>query len=196
MPQNVLVVESLAKSYDREIFSGLSFSIGEGESLGIIGGNGKGKTTLLNIIAGLEKPTSGVVSNLAATGYVMQQGGFIERLSLLDNLRFFCSLHGLKRDEAAERIAFCVDACNLSEQLKKRADKCSYGWKKRLCVAIALIPSPQLLLLDEATSGLDAKSRALLETTLRQLQKGGCSLIVVSHDKAEISGFCDRIIEL
>jgi ABC-type multidrug transport system ATPase subunit len=192
----VLLVDNLSKSYNTEVFSKLSFSISEKESLGIVGGNGKGKTTLLNIIAGLEKPTSGTVSLSAKVGYVMQRGGYVERLSLRDNLRFFAELHGLQKQEAKDRIEFCVEVCRLSGELNKRADKCSYGWTKRLSVAIALLSSPRLLLLDEAASGLDTQSKEDFSQILHRLKSDGCSLVMVSHYKAEISEFCEKILDI
>ena len=193
----VLFVENLSKSYNNiEVFSKLSFSLREKESLGIVGGNGRGKTTLLNIIAGLEKPTSGAISLSSKIGYVMQRGGYVERLSLRDNLRFFAELHGLKKQEAKDRIEYCVEICRLSEELNKRADKCSYGWTKRLSVAIALLSSPQLLLLDEAASGLDTQSKEDFCIILHRLKNEGNSLVMVSHYKAEIAEFCEKMLDI
>ena len=197
MVTKLLFAENLSKSYSNtEVFSELSFSLAEKESLGVVGGNGRGKTTLLNIIAGLEKPTSGVVTSCAKIGYVMQRGGYVERLSLMDNLRFFAELHGLKRQQAKDRIEYCIEVCRLSGELSKRADRCSFGWTKRLSVAIALLCSPGLLLLDEAASGLDTQSKEDFSQILKRLKSDGCSLVMVSHYKAEISEFCEKILDI
>ena len=192
-----LEVENLSKSYNNtNVFSSLSFSLPDKESLGVVGGNGRGKTTLLNIIAGLEKPTSGALSVSAKIGYVMQRGGYVERLSLKDNLLFFATLHGLSNRQAKERIEYCVEVCRLSRELNKRADKCSFGWTKRLSVAIALLNSPELLLLDEAASGLDTQSKEDLGQILHRLKNEGCCLVMVSHHKAEILEFCEKILDI
>lgn len=194
--RDILIAENISKSYDTDVFTGLSFSVSEKESLGIIGGNGRGKTTLLNIIAGLDRPSSGTLINNQKTGYVMQNGGLIERLSVDDNLKYYAELYGLSKTEAKQRIEYCIELCRLSGQLTKRVDKCSYGWKKRLSIALALLPSPKLLLLDEAGSGLDADSRRDFAAAVHSLKREGCSLIMVSHHNDEISEFCEKILDI
>lgn len=192
---NILTVERLNKSYKAPLLREVSFTLKSGEGIAIQGHNGCGKTTLLDIIAGLQKQDSGSFATNAVLGYVMQKNGFQEGLSCLDNLRLEAALCGLKGQSANERIDECIADCQLESFVCKKVSKCSAGMRGRLAIALSLIPDPGLLLLDEAFSALDELSKRHIKGLLQKKKSGGMSILMVSHMAEDFSGLCERMLK-
>ncbi len=149
----------------------LTLSVEQGEIFGLLGPNGSGKTTTINLISGLSTPTSGEVRVMGyemprharrirqMLGAVPQETALYEELSAWDNLDFHADLFGMARKEKKERITQMLELVQLQERKRSRVSTFSGGMKRRLALARALLHDPQLLYLDEPTLGVDVQSR-------------------------------------
>jgi ABC-type multidrug transport system ATPase subunit len=191
-----LILDNVKKRRGEEIFAPVSCVLRPGEGLGIFGHNGTGKTTLLDIIAGIEKPTEGSVQVQGRIGYVMQHLGFQESLSFKDNLLLEAYLSGLKGDEAKRQAHLLAARLEILPFWTKRYSKGSSGMRARLAVAAALFAAPQLLLLDEAFNFLDEHSIEQTHHVLRAEKERGATLVMVSHDREDFVGLCERVLTL
>ena len=188
--------------------SEVSFTVGEGELVGLIGPNGAGKTTLFNLITGHDRPDAGRVTwrgehieglapNLIARrGLVrtFQNPMVFENVSVEDNLsiaRSACS-----QEPPAGLTAHLVQTCGLAPYLSQKPGNLPYGVKRRLGIALALTIQPKLLLLDEPAAGLNQGERQELVALLRRLSGEGLTLVVVEHDMRLVMGLCQRILVL
>jgi ABC-type multidrug transport system ATPase subunit len=192
----VLTLEGVCKRRGEEIFAPVSFVLGPGEGLGVFGYNGSGKTTLLDVISGIERPTAGRCVVNGTVGYVMQHAGFQESLSFKDNLLTEAYLSGLRGHQAAEQAHLAAARLEILPFWTRRYAKGSSGMRGRLSVAAALLASPQILLLDEAFSFLDERSIAQTRHVLLAEKERGAALVMVSHDRDDFSGLCERILTL
>ena len=167
-----LEVRKLTKSYGSvKALKGASLSVGAGEFVAVIGSNGAGKSTMLQMLAGLFAPDSGQIlvlghdmsrhpaRALSRMGVVFQQPTLDLELSIRANLYYHADLHGLPRRVARERIAWALERFGLSDRAGERARVLSGGNRRRVELARALLHKPSVLLMDEATVGLDPASR-------------------------------------
>jgi ABC-2 type transport system ATP-binding protein len=191
-----LILDGIQKRRGTELFAAVSCTLGPGEGLGVVGYNGSGKTTLLDVIAGIERPTAGSRVVNGSIGYVMQHAGFQESLSFRDNLMTEAYLSGLRGADATSQVRLIAARLEILPFWNKRYAKGSSGMRGRLSVAAALIASPQLLLLDEAFNFLDEQSIAQTRHALMAEKERGAALVMVSHDRADFAGLCERVLTL
>ncbi|MDR1961368.1 MAG: ATP-binding cassette domain-containing protein [Gracilibacteraceae bacterium] len=194
--ENVLTVNHLQKTRQLPLFSPVTFSLARGEGLGVYGRNGCGKTTFLDIVAGLIKADAGEFRREGRLGYVMQRDGLQDSLSCRDNLRMEAALCALRGQTARERVRSCAARCDILSFWHKRLSLCSAGMRARLSIAAALLPDPDLLLLDEAFSGLDQEACYSVKQLLREEKQAGMALVLVSHNKEDFEGLCERVLVL
>lgn len=184
--------------------SEISLEINRGELFGLIGPDGAGKTTLLRTLAGLLKISDGTgeVAGYSLSsdaekvksqiGYMAQDFGLYDKLSVRENLRFFADLFDVPRGEIASREADLLAFANLTEFINRRADRLSGGMQKKLALACCLIHQPNILLLDEPTTGVDPISRREFWNILAGLHMEGVT-IVVSTPYMDEADRCSRI---
>ena len=179
----------------------VSFSIERGEIFGLLGPNGAGKSTTFKMMCGLLTPTEGecAVSGLdlrtapgaarARLGYMAQKFSLYGDLTVLQNLRFFSGIYGLRGDAALERV---VETFGLAPYLSSRAGSLPLGFKQRLAMGCAVMHGPDVLFLDEPTSGVDPVTRREFWTCINSFALKGVTVMVTTHfmDEAE---YCDRI---
>ena len=194
--QKVLEVNNLIKVRGTSLFNPVSFTVCAGEGIGLYGHNGCGKTTLLDMIAGLQKQSSGEIRLSTSIGYVMQNDGFQDNLSCRDNLIIEAAICGLKGEAARNRIDYCAALCEVTSYWKKKISKCSAGMRARVALAAAFISNPGLLLLDEAFNTLDYETVQLMKKTLLEKKSEGMAILLVSHDKEDFPGLCERVLNL
>jgi ABC-2 type transport system ATP-binding protein len=180
--------------------NGIDLEIQQGECFGLLGPNGAGKTTTVEILEGLNQPTSGEVevlglqwaSQAAAIreriGVTLQETRFPDKETVRELLTVFRSFYrtGLAVDEAISQVSLESKANALIEQL-------SGGQQQRLAVAIALVGDPELLFLDEPTTGLDPQSRRQLWDVIRNLKDRGRTVLLTTHYMDEAERLCDRV---
>ena len=186
--------------------------ISEGEYVSIMGVSGCGKTTLLNILGLLDTPSSGdyVLSGIDTSemnddemahirstkiGFVFQSFHLIPRLTAAENIEIPMILAGISRGERAAKVAKALSRVNLSDRSDHRPEQLSGGQRQRVAIARSIVMEPKVLLADEPTGNLDSTSGSEIIDLIEELNQGGLTLIVVTHDK-EISRRSDRIVEL
>jgi len=195
----MLKVRGVHKSYGPvKALNGVDLDAGRGEIVALLGRNGAGKSTLVSVIAGLRKADRGGIwlNGIDATaepdlarrqlGLAPQETGIYPTLSVLDNLRFFGELAGLRRRDLARRIGEVAAAFSLGELLDRRAQHLSGGEVRRLHTAMIVLHRPPLLLLDEVTAGVDIQSRNQLLELIGSLAEHGSAVIYSTHYLHEI----------
>jgi putative ABC transport system ATP-binding protein len=207
---SLLELKNISKIYGGlKALDNVSLRIEKGEWIAIMGPSGSGKSTMMNIVGALDKPTSGEVifdgrdiskeSNKRLTelhrdkiGLVFQQFHLINYLNAVENVMVAQYYHSMPEEkealEALERVGLAERARHLPSQL-------SGGEQQRVCIARALINSPELILADEPTGNLDEANENIVLEIFRQLHKEGTSLIVVTHDP-EVGEEAQRIVRL
>src|SRR5438874_3103145 len=189
-----------------EAVRGISFEVGEGELFGLLGPNGAGKTTTIKMLVTLLIPTGGsarvqgydVVRDAQAVrkrvGYVFGgERGVYERLSGLDNLRYFAELYGVPAREQKTRIPELLELVGLKGRERERVEGYSRGMRQRLHIARGLIHDPPVMVLDEPTIGLDPVGARDLRATIAELARGGKTVLLTTHYMFEADGLCNRI---
>ena len=213
MASPVVDVVELRKSFDRaEVLRGVSFRLGKGETLVVMGGSGSGKTVLLRHVAGLIRPDSGEVRAFGINieglseeellpirrrmGYVFQGAALFDSLSVYENVAFPLREHtDLSEAEIRERIVHVLSLVGLGEDiLPLLPSELSGGMRKRVGVARALVIEPELMLFDEPTAGLDPTNSKMLGELILQLKGSvGDTSIVVTHDVELARTVADRL---
>jgi ATP-binding cassette subfamily F protein uup len=191
----LLSCDALAKQYtSRPLFEGLSFTLFEGDHVGLVGPNGAGKSTLLKIIAGVEEADSGTraVRKGVRIGYVPQDPVFAPGKSIEDVVLEALAGEDLDDYEKHARAAVALAKANFTDR-EQRTEALSGGWRKRLAVARELALEPDVLLLDEPTNHLDVEAILWLEGLLRSEPK---AFVVVSHDRYFLENIARRMLEL
>jgi ABC-2 type transport system ATP-binding protein len=194
------------RSLEVEAVRGVSFEIGEGELFGLLGPNGAGKTTTIKMLITLLIPTSGharVLGHDVVTdarwvrkhiGYVFGgDRGLYERLSALDNLRYFAELYGVEPETQKRRIAELLELVGLTGREKERVEGFSRGMRQRLHIARGLLHDPPVVFLDEPTIGVDPVGARELRATIATLVEAGKTVLLTTHYMFEADALCDRI---
>ena len=187
------------KIYHKEFVSNdnISFDLYEGETLGIIGLNGAGKSTILKIIAGVTDPTSGTLKKKGRVTALLELGtGFNKHQSGYDNIFLNGTLIGMTQKQCKQKADEIIAFSELGEYINEPVKSYSSGMKMRLAFSIAIHSDPQILIVDEALSVGDAHFSAKCTTALKKRKKNKMSIIYVSHDLNSLKLLCDRLIML
>jgi ABC-2 type transport system ATP-binding protein len=201
-----LELGALTKRFgDITAVNNLSFRVKYGEIFGLLGPNGSGKTTTINMISGLSKPSSGEVKVLgfnmadntravhAVLGTVPQETALYEELTAWTNMSVHADLYGVPRSERDRRMTDMLKLVELYDRRHSRVSTFSGGMKRRLALARALLHDPQLLYLDEPTLGVDVQSRRAIWDYILDLKKEGKTVLLSTNYLEEANLLCDRI---
>ena len=195
----LLQVQGLSKAFGaQQLFTDIQFSVEPGDRVGLIGPNGSGKSTLLKIICSLEQPDSGgfTLQKGSRIGYLAQEDRFDDDKSLYANLLLAGAELGLKESELYTRIHTLLSRAEFSDP-EEKAKLLSGGWRKRLALCRALLPTPDLLVLDEPTNHLDISGILWLEKLLSaNWPDSPAACILVSHDRRFLESTANRVVEL
>ncbi len=200
MNETVIQVKDFRKAYGTFVaVDGISFEVERGEIFGLLGPNGAGKTSTLESLEGLRFPDGGSLRIAGVDparqtrqlrsliGVQLQTSGLPESIRVDEALRLFCAYHGAPpRDDLIDRVG-------LAEKRTAQYHQLSAGQQRRLSLALAVAHKPPVLFLDEPTAGLDVASRAMLHDLMRELQAGGTTILLATHDMAEAAEMSTRV---
>jgi ABC-2 type transport system ATP-binding protein len=205
--EHIVEVSSLRKEYGALVaVRNVSFTIGQGQVVGLIGPNGAGKTTLLRMVATLLPATSGSIRILgmnadedylrvrARIGYLPDFFNLYHDLTLEECLQFFAEAYGVARPAIPARVDSVLRYVDLVEKRRDLTRHLSRGMVQRLGLGTLLVREPGLLLLDEPASGLDPAARIQLRQVLKRLSEEGKTIVISSHILTELSDFCTHVI--
>ena len=200
----VLAVESISKSYlGKRVVDRVSFTERRGHILGLVGPNGAGKTTAIRILMGIVAPDAGRVRIFGASsaadlrrrvGYLPEERGLYQKQTVRHVLRYLARLKGVGRRDADQRMDAWLDRLGLPDATAKKIQALSKGMQQKVQFAATVLHEPDLLLLDEPFSGLDPVSRQQLRALLRQLADDGKTILLSSHDMAEVELLCPQVV--
>ena len=201
MPVPAIEIRGLVKRFQAvTAVDGLDLTVFAGECFGLLGPNGAGKTTTIEILEGLQTPTSGEVSLLGASwatdakalrariGVQLQETVLTAKLSVRETLRLFASFYPLARP-----VDDVISEVDLADKADAWVEKLSGGQRQRLAVACALVSDPEVLFLDEPTTGLDPAARRGVWELIRRFQSRGRTVVLTTHYMDEAERLCDRI---
>lgn len=186
------------------ILEDVSMEAESGEAVGIIGGNGSGKTMLMKCICGFNRMFTGEIEVLGQrigqdtefpkrTGFIIEIPGFLPYLSGYENLKL---LAGIRREIGREEICDYMELVGLEPEDKKKVRKYSLGMRQRLGLSQALMENPQVLILDEPFNGLDKYMAEKMRAILRAEKDKGKTILLASHNEKDIEYICDRTYEI
>ena len=182
----------------------VSMSVEPGQIFGFLGSNGAGKSTAIRMLCGLLTPTAGTGRVLGidvaqdpegvkrSIGYMSQRFSLYDDLSVLQNLRFFGGVYGLRGSRALDREKWAIEMANLTGKEHRLTGELPGGWKQRLALACAVLHEPRVVFLDEPTSGVDPISRRRFWALIDDMSDQGVTVFVTTHylDEAE---YCHRL---
>jgi ABC-2 type transport system ATP-binding protein len=202
---NAIEVRGLTRRFGAFVaVSDLTFDVRQGEIFGFLGSNGAGKSTTIRMLCGLLRPTAGTArvggidvgrdpeAVKQRIGYMSQRFSLYEKLTVDQNINFFGGIYGLSEERLAARRAFVLDMAGLGGRESTLTHDLSAGWRQRLSLGCAILHEPPIVFLDEPTSGVDPLSRRRFWRLIKELARGGTTVLVTTHylDEAE---HCDRI---
>jgi iron(III) transport system ATP-binding protein len=203
----MLKVDNISFGYDQNlIINNFYLDVKKGECIGIKGNSGTGKSTILRLIAGLEKTMSGkiIIDGKDVTdtptfnrnvGYVFQSFGLFPHLSVKNNILF--GIKHLPKNERQKKLKNVVKMLEIDKYLDRFPHELSGGQKQRVAIARSLVLDPKVLLLDEPFSSLDSEIKEKIRVEIKTiLNKVGITTILVTHDIQDSNVICDRIVEI
>ena len=196
---NIIEVRALTKHYRNvDAVNGISFSITQGHCFGLLGPNGAGKTTTIEMIEGINEPTSGDIFFLGKprdgrfaqqAGIQFQQTALMDFLSVRETLTLFSTFY-----DTTVPVAQLVELCDLQEFIDQQATRLSGGQRQRLLLALALINDPLIVFLDEPTTGLDPQSRRRFWELIKRIKAQGKTIVLTTHYMDEAEQLCDELV--
>lgn len=186
-----------SKKYYREFWAlqNVSFDIGKGETVGIIGQNGSGKSTLLQLICGTLRPTTGEATVQGRIAALLELGaGFNPEFTGRENAYLNAAILGIPREAMESRMQDVLDFSELGDFLEQPVKTYSSGMYARLAFAVAIHVDPEILIVDEALAVGDARFTAKCMRRIKDIQAKGSSILFVSHDVGSVRTLCQRAI--
>ncbi len=172
----------------------VSFVINRGESVGLVGSNGAGKSSLIRVLSGLQRPTSGAVFATSTPGMLAVSGVLMPNLSGARNIRLGLLAKGLTPDEVAEVYPEVIDVSGLRDSIHLPVRTYSSGMKARLKFCVATARTPEILLVDEALGTGDTKFRTEAQARLEEIKASAGAVLVVNHNSKTIAETTHRCI--
>lgn len=202
----IIQIENLTKTYKKfTALNNLNLNVQRGEFMGLLGPNGAGKSTTLKMATGLIKPTSGSVringidistdlrNGLSDVGCIIETPEFYPRSTPMGILRYIGRIKGLDRDEINIRSEDVLREMRIWDWRDSDVNTFSKGMRQRVALAQALLSNPSLLILDEPTTGLDPRGMVEMRQILNSLKKRNVSLLLSTHNLAEVSEICESV---
>ncbi len=206
----MIEISGICKSFKKiDAIKDVSFSVNNGEIVGLLGENGAGKSTLMRMISTMLAPTDGTA---VVDGYDLRlnpkevrknigilfgsEVGLYERLSARENLEYFATLNGMNKKEANDRINELAEIFDFKKYIDRRVGTYSRGMKQKIAIARAIVHNPGTILLDEPDAGLDFRASKIIFDFMELSKKNSKSIIFSSHSIENIKNYSDRIVVL
>lgn len=201
----IITVKNLTKKFGDFVANDkLSFDVFKGEIFGFLGANGAGKTTAIRILSGLSKPTSGEISIAGFDvytqtrlikkniGYMSQKFSLYEDMTVFENIRFFASIYGMKKNNIRQKSDVLLEKLDITRHRNSLIKSLPLGWKQKLAFSIAIFHNPKIVFLDEPTGGVDPITRRKFWEMIYEAASNDITVFVTTHymDEAE---YCDRV---
>ena len=210
---HVIQVNSVWKTYPKQVgekahtaLSDVSFSLEQGQTLGLVGANGAGKSTTLRLLMGLLRPDRGTIEIMGQSpenhrirhriGYLPETASFPANLTILDMLRYYGRIGQMPGEKIAGESERWLNALGLWEARKRPLRNYSKGMQQRANFVLALLNDPDLLILDEPMSGLDPFGRADIFELIQKLKKEGKTILFCSHILEDVDRLVDKVLVL
>lgn len=203
---SIVSIENFTMKFgNTTVIDNLSFDVKKGETFGLLGSNGSGKTTTIRSLLGIYQPTAGkllvdgkpyTVDGGVRLGYLPEERGLYKKEKVIDVMVYFGQLKGMAHADAKEWSLNFLKRVDLEDKATTRLDKLSGGQQQKVQLGVTIMNDPELLILDEPTKGFDPVNRRLLMNIIEERQQQGTTVIFVSHDMTEVERLCDRIILL
>jgi len=196
-------VVDVVKTYgDKNVVDRVSFSVEQGQILGLIGPNGAGKTTTIRMMMDIIKPDAGEVRILGNSfgeeskdlvGYLPEERGLYKRMTVLDTLVYFGTLKGMTPANATVKAEKWLGRVNLSAHRRKKMEEMSHGMAQLIQIVATVLHDPRLLILDEPFTGLDPVNMQLVKEIIAELRGEGKAIILSTHRMNEVEALCDTV---
>lgn len=198
----------LTKIYERRgppAIEELDLRVSEGELFGFLGPNGAGKTTTIRILTTLLRPTRGraqvagfdvlrqPLEAMRRVGFMPENPGFYPALTGRQHLRYYSKLYGMKRSQLNGRVDELLGRVDLADASNKKTKGYSLGMRRRLAIAVAILPNPDVLILDEPSLGLDPRGMAFIRSLLQEVNGDGSTVFLSSHLLSDVEKICTRV---
>ena len=204
--QPIVSIEDFTMKFgSKTVIDNLSFEINKGETFGLLGSNGSGKTTILRALLGIYPATKGklLINGKKFTpelggkiGYLPEERGLYKKENVLDVMTYFGQLKGVERQAAKEWSLEYLKRVDLADKAKMKIDKLSGGQQQKVQLGVTIMNNPEILILDEPTKGFDPINRRLLMHIIDEQKAKGSTVILITHDMAEVERLCDRLLLL
>ena len=206
MKEPIISIQNFSMKFGTTmVIDDLSFDVARGETFGLLGSNGSGKTTTIRTLLGIYQPTAGKllrdckpyrVDACLRLGYLPEELGLYKKEKVIDIMVYFGQLKGLSAQAARTWSLDYLKRVALDDKAHTRLDKLSGGQQQKIQLGITIMNNPELLILDEPTKGFDPVNRKLLMNIIEEHQKAGATVVFVTHQMEEVERLCDRIILL
>lgn len=189
----------------QQVIDDLSFEVAEGETFGLLGSNGCGKTTTIRALLGIYSATAGTLLVHGQTftpklagrlGYLPEERGLYKKEPVLAVMTYFGQLKGMSRAAAASAATTYLERVDLADKAKTRLDKLSGGQQQKVQLGVTIMNNPDLLILDEPTKGFDPVNRRLLMDLVDEQRDRGATVVIITHQMDEVERLCDRVLLL
>ncbi len=190
---------------DKTVVDDLTFEVARGETFGLLGSNGSGKTTTLRALLGIYTPTAGRLlvngrkfdpAGNNSLGYLPEERGLYRKEKVIDVMTYFGQLKGMPRAEAALWSLDFLRRVGLADHARVRLDKLSGGQQQKVQVGVTVMNNPDIIILDEPTKGFDPVNRRLLLDIVEDQRRGGATIVMITHQMEEVERLCDRVLLL
>ena len=202
--KNIIEVKKFSISFGgKTVIKNLSFNVEQGETFGLLGSNGCGKTTTIRALLGLYQPDSGKLlidggpfdpNGKIKVGYLPEERGLYKKENVIDTMIYFGHLKGIEKPR--EWSMNYLKRVGIEDFAKTKVEKLSQGMQQKVQLGITVMDEPDILILDEPTKGFDPVNRRLLMEIIEELHQKGSTIILITHYMDEVEKLCDHILLL